>query len=91
MTDNSLINSIILKAISEEELSSAEAVIFEEWLTDEENRKWFQKWSNKDYMLQRLIEAHRVNMEGDKIYFEQKLAIGKRIIIKKGNGSCLGM
>lgn len=83
MTDNSLINSIILKAISEEELSSAEAVIFEEWLTDEENRNWFEKWSNKDYMLQRLIEAHRVNMEGDKIYFEQKLAIGKRIIIKK--------
>jgi transmembrane sensor len=83
MTDNSLINSIILKAISEEELSSAEAVIFEEWLTDEENRGWFEKWSNKDYMLQRLIEAHRVNMEGDKVYFEQKLAIGKRIIIKK--------
>jgi ferric-dicitrate binding protein FerR (iron transport regulator) len=83
MTDNSFINSIILKAISEEELSSAEAVIFEEWLTDEENRKWFEKWSNKDYMLQRLIEAHRVNMDGDKIYFEQKLAIGKRIIIKK--------
>lgn len=83
MTDNSLINSIILKAISEEELSSAEAVIFEEWLTDEENRRWFEKWSNKDYMLQRLIEAHRVNMEGDKIYFEQKLAIGKRIIIQK--------
>lgn len=83
MTDNSLINSIILKAISEEELSSAEAVIFEEWLTDEENRGWFEKWSNKDYMLQRLIEAHRVNMEGDKIYFEKKLAIGKRIIIKK--------
>ncbi|MCS3800740.1 FecR family protein [Niastella sp. OAS944] len=83
MTDNSLINSIILKAISEEELSSAEAVIFEEWLTDEDNRKWFEKWNNKDYMLQRIIEAHRVNMEGDKIYFEQKLAIGKRIIIKK--------
>jgi transmembrane sensor len=83
MTDNSLINSIILKAISEEELSSAEAVIFEEWLTDEENRRWFEKWSNKDYMLQRLIEAHRVDMEGDKIYFEQKLAIGKRVIIKK--------
>jgi transmembrane sensor len=83
MTDNSFINSIILKAISEEELSSAEAVIFEEWLTDEENRRWFEKWSNKDYMLQRLMEAHRVNMEGDKIYFEQKLAIGKRIIINK--------
>jgi len=83
MTDNSLINSIILKAISEEELSSAEAVIFEEWLTDEENKRWFEKWSNKDYMLQRIIEAHRVNMEGDKIYFEQKLAIGKRIIIRK--------
>lgn len=83
MTDNSFINGIILKAISEEELSSAEAVIFEEWLTDEENKKWFEKWSNKDYMLQRLIDAHRVNMEGDKIYFEQKLAIGKRIIIKK--------
>jgi transmembrane sensor len=83
MTDNSLINSIILKAISKEELSSAEAVIFEEWLTDEENKRWFEKWSNKDYMLQRLIDAHRVNMEGDKIYFEQKLAIGKRIIIKK--------
>jgi hypothetical protein len=83
MTDNSLINDIILKAISEEELSSAEAVIFEEWLSDEENRQWFEKWSNKDYMLQRLVEAHRVNMEGDKIYFEQKLAIGKRIIIKK--------
>lgn len=83
MTDNSLINGIILKAISEEELSSAEAVIFEEWLTDEENRNWFEKWSNKDYMLERLIEAHRVNMEGDSVYFEQKMAIGKRIIIKR--------
>jgi transmembrane sensor len=83
MTDNSLINGIILKAISEEELSSAEAVIFEEWLTDEENRRWFEKWSNKDYMLERLMEAHRVNVEGDKVYFEQKMANGKRIIIKK--------
>jgi transmembrane sensor len=83
MTDNSLINGIILKAISEEELNSAEAVIFEEWLTDEENRTWFEKWSNKDYMLERLIEAHRVNVAGDKAYFEQKLANGKRIIIRK--------
>ena len=72
MTDNSLINGIILKAISEEDLNSAEAVIFEEWLTDEDNRRWFEKWSNKDYMLERLIEAHRVNVADDKAYFEQK-------------------
>ncbi|OQP62168.1 FecR family protein [Niastella populi] len=83
MTDNSLINGIILKAISEEDLNSAEAVIFEEWLTDEDNRRWFEKWSNKDYMLERLIEAHRVDVGGDKAYFEQKLANGKRIIIRK--------
>src|SRR5688572_30153778 len=83
MTDNSLINDIILKAISEEELNAAEAAIFEEWLTDEDNRRSFERWNYKEYMLERLIDAHRVNVEGDKAYFEKKLANGKRIIIRK--------
>ncbi|WP_166437087.1 FecR family protein [Niastella caeni] len=83
MKDNSRINDIIIKAITEEELTSTEGVALEQWLMDSENRKLYEGLKNKDYLLQKLMEVHKIDVEGDKDFIEQKLFIGKRIGIKK--------
>jgi transmembrane sensor len=83
MKDNGLINDIIVKAITDSALTSAESAILDEWLTDEENSQLFEQLKNKDYLLQRLIEAHTIDVEGDKVLLQQKLGIGKRIPIKR--------
>jgi transmembrane sensor len=83
MKDNSLVNDIIVKAITDSALTSAESAILDEWLTDEENSQLFERLKNKDYLLKRLIEAHTIDVEGDKALLEQKLEIGKRIHIKR--------
>jgi ferric-dicitrate binding protein FerR (iron transport regulator) len=83
MKDNSTINDIVIKAITDEKLTSAESAILDQWLADAGNRALFENLRNKDYLLQKLIEAHDVDVEGDKDFLEQKLAFGKRIKIKR--------
>jgi transmembrane sensor len=83
MKDNSLINNIIIKAITDEELTSAETAILEQWLTDTENSKLFGNLKNKDYLLQKLIAVHEIDVKGDKALIEEKMAIGKHISIQR--------
>jgi len=83
MNDNSPINEVIIKAITGSALSLAERALLDQWLADTENSKLFENLKNKDYLLQKLKEAHEVDMEGDKILLQQKLGIGKRIHIKR--------
>jgi ferric-dicitrate binding protein FerR (iron transport regulator) len=83
MKDNSTINDIVIKAITDEQLTSTESAILDQWLADAENRALFENLRNKDYLLQKLIEAHEIDVEGDKGFLEQKLALGKRIEIKR--------
>src|SRR3982750_3756784 len=78
MKDNSLINDVIIKAITGEVLTSTENELLDQWLADEENSKLFEAFKNKDYLLQKLKEAHAIDMEGDRVFIEQKLAPGKR-------------
>jgi ferric-dicitrate binding protein FerR (iron transport regulator) len=78
MKDNSLINGVIIKAITGEVLTSAENELLDQWLADEENRRLFENLKNKDYLLPKLKEAHAIDMEGDRLFIEQKLAFGKR-------------
>lgn len=83
MIDNSPINEIIIKAISDSALTSAETALLDQWLADTENSQLFENLKNKDYLLQKLKEAHEVDMEGDKVLLQQKLGIGKRIHIRR--------
>jgi transmembrane sensor len=79
MKDNSHINDIIIKAITDKELSSTESAEFDMWLTDAENSEWFERLKNNDYKLQNLVEMHRIDVEGHKVQLAQKLEFGKRI------------
>jgi transmembrane sensor len=83
MKDNSHINDIVVKAITDEELTQAERITLDEWLTEEANRALFENLKNKDYLLQKLIEAHEVDVEGDKILLDQKMAKVQSIIKRK--------
>ncbi|OQP64110.1 hypothetical protein A3860_22145 [Niastella vici] len=83
MIDNSPINEIIIKTITDSALTSAESALLDQWLADAENSKLFENLKNKDYLLQKLKEAHDVDMEGDKVLLQQKLGIGKRIHIRR--------
>lgn len=83
MKDNSHINDIVVKAITDEELTQAERITLDEWLTEEANRALFENLKNKDYLLQKLIEAHEVDVEGDKVLLDQKMAKVQSIIKRK--------
>ncbi|HEX6429460.1 MAG TPA: FecR domain-containing protein [Niastella sp.] len=83
MKDNSHINDIVVKAITDEELTQAERITLDEWLTEEANRALFENLKDKDYLLQKLIEAHEVDVEGDKILLDQKMAKVQSIIKRK--------
>lgn len=83
MNDKDRINEIVIKAITDEELTSAESTILDQWLADAENKALLENLKNKDYLLAKLIEAHKVNVEGDKVLLEQRLAQGKRIDIPR--------
>jgi transmembrane sensor len=83
MKDNSHINSIVVKAITDEELTQAERITLDVWLTEEANRALFENLKNKDYLLQKLIEAHDVDVEGDKVLLDQKMAKVQSIIKRK--------
>jgi len=83
MIDNSPINEVIIKAITESALTAAESALLDQWLADTENSKLYEDLKNKDYLLQKLKEAHEVDMEGDKVLLQQKLGIGKRKYIRR--------
>ena len=83
MKDNSHINSIVIKAITDEELTQAERITLDVWLTEDANRALFENLKNKDYLLQKLIEAHDVDVEGDKVLLDQKMAKVQSIIKRK--------
>lgn len=83
MKDNSQVNAIIIKAITNEALTSAESAILDQWLADAGNSELFQDLKNEEYLLQKLREANEVDVEGDKAFLQQQLAIGKRINIKR--------
>src|SRR6185436_8844059 len=50
----------------------------DQWLAWEENSRLFEDFKNKEYLVRKLKEAHAVDMEGDRVYIEQNMALGKR-------------
>jgi len=46
MKDNSIINGIIIKVITGEELTSAESTMYEEYIADEGNRRFVEQFKN---------------------------------------------
>jgi len=83
MKDNSDINSVIIKVITSEELTSTEKTMYEEFLADEGSRELVENLKNEAYQLQKLKEIHTIDVVGHKAIIDQKLAIGKRINIKR--------
>src|SRR5215216_4825452 len=79
MKDNSHINDIIIKAITEEKLSLSESADLDQWLTDAENNNMFERLKDKDYLLRQLIEFNGIDVEGNKVLLDQKIDFGKRI------------
>lgn len=82
MKDNSVINAIILKAITGEELTSPENTKLEEYLAaDKGNRELVENWKDSAYQLQQLKAYHAIDVEGGKPEVEQKQSLGKQISI----------
>jgi ferric-dicitrate binding protein FerR (iron transport regulator) len=79
MKDNSHINVIIIKAITEEKLSLLESADLDQWLTDAENSNLFEGFKDNENLLRQLIEFNGIDVEGHKLLLDQKMDFGKRI------------
>lgn len=75
MQDNGLINKILLKVMTGEELSSGESSTLQQWLADAEKRKFLSQLRDPMYLRKLLKEAGEVDVAGAKELFFQRLAI----------------
>lgn len=85
MKDNSIINGIIIKVITGEELTSAESTMYEEYIADEGNRQFVEQFKNDAYQLQKLKEMHAIDVAGGRAIIEEELNrnYGKQVNIKR--------
>jgi len=85
MKDNSIINGIIIKVITGEELTSAESTMYEEYIADEGNRRFVEQFKNDAYQLQKLKEIHAIDVAGGRAIIEEELNrnYGKQVDIKR--------
>jgi ferric-dicitrate binding protein FerR (iron transport regulator) len=83
MKDNSVINDIIIKAISEEELTTDEQIELNEWLNDEGNHELFNNLKDKDYLHERLMAAHAIQVDEDKKILDKKIAHRAKVIDRR--------
>ena len=85
MKDNSIINGIIIKVITGEELTSTESTMYDEYITDEGNRQFVEQFKNDAYQLQKLKEMHAIDVAGGKAIIEEELKrnYGKQVDIKR--------
>jgi len=85
MTDNSIINGIIIKVITGEALTSAESTMYSAYIADEENRRFVEQFKNNEYLLQKLKEIHAIDVAGGKAIIEEELKLnyGKQVHIKR--------
>ncbi|AEW00394.1 hypothetical protein A4D02_24000 [Niastella koreensis] len=85
MKDNSIINGIIIKVITGEELTSAESTMYEEYISDEGNRRFVEQFKNDAYQLQKLKEIHAIDVAGGRAIIEEELNrnYGKQVDIKR--------
>ena len=85
MKDNSIINEIILKVFTGEELTSTERTMYEEFVGDEANRELVERLNNGDYQRQVLKDYHAIDVAGGKAIIDEKLNgnYGKLIDIQK--------
>jgi ferric-dicitrate binding protein FerR (iron transport regulator) len=73
MKDNSIINEIILKVFTGEELTSTERTMYEEFVTDDANRELVERLNNGDYQRQVLKDYHAIDVAGGKAIIDRKL------------------
>ena len=88
MKDNSIINEIIIKVYTGEELTSTERTMYEEFIADEANREMVDRLKNGEYLRQILKDFHAIDVAGGRAIIEEKLNgnYGKLIDIQQKPG-----
>ncbi|MBO9202949.1 MULTISPECIES: FecR family protein [Niastella] len=82
MKDNSAINGIIYKVITNEELTSTESTMYEDWIGgDEGKREMVETWKNDEFKIQQLKAFHRIDVKGGWAKIQQGLDNGKQVSI----------
>lgn len=87
MKDNTAIKALIIKALSEEELSFDEQILLDKWLAENGNREVFDNLRDKDYLRERLKEAYDVDIEEEKKALNLKIANRTKIVEIKNRTS----
>jgi ferric-dicitrate binding protein FerR (iron transport regulator) len=80
MQGNSFLKGIILKALGDEELMPEEKSMLDAWLTDEDNKRDFEKLKDKDFLHQMITEYHDYDIEEGKSITQQKLQNRAKVI-----------
>jgi transmembrane sensor len=76
-----IINDILYKAISGDELDAREQALFDEWLAaDEGNQAMYANWKDETYFRQKLMEVHQIDIAAAKRKIDEKIAAGGRVI-----------
>jgi ferric-dicitrate binding protein FerR (iron transport regulator) len=76
-----IINDILVKALSGEELNPQEQVLFDEWLAaDEGNRAMYANWKDETYFRQKLMEVHQIDVAEAKRKIDEKIAANGSVI-----------
>lgn len=80
MQGNSLLKGIILKALGEEELTPEETSILDVWLTDEDNRRDYDNWKDKDRLREMILQYDDYDIMEGKEITQRKLQNRAKVI-----------
>jgi ferric-dicitrate binding protein FerR (iron transport regulator) len=76
-----IIDAILYKAISGEEIDAREQSLLDDWLAaDEANRAQYTNWKDETYFRQKLEEIHQIDEAAAKQKIEEKIATTGRVI-----------
>jgi ferric-dicitrate binding protein FerR (iron transport regulator) len=70
-----IIDDILYKAVSGEELDTREQTLLNEWLAaDEANRTLYANWKDENYFRQKLMEVHQIDVTEAKRKIDERIA-----------------
>lgn len=76
-----IIDDILYKAISGEELTAREQTLLNDWLAaNEANRAMYANWKDETYFRQKLMEVHQIDVADAKRKIDEKIAATGRVI-----------
>jgi transmembrane sensor len=81
-----IINDILVKALSGDELNPQEQALFDEWLAaDEANQAMYASWKDETYFREKLREVHQIDVAEAKRKIDEKIAANGRVIPLRRN------